>query len=87
MSLSDTTFQIEADKLMIGAAWFRGVELDAIINTVSRAHSIAPILDPTAYQRQLHSGHMDDAARLARAARKVVEVYDEIEAKMAEATP
>ena len=83
MSLSDTTFQIEADKLMIGARFFRDVELDAIINTVSRAHSIAPLLDPTAYQRQLSTGHMDDAARLASAARKVVDVYDEIEAKMA----
>ena len=83
MSLTDTTFQIEADKLMIGARFFRDVELEAIITSVDRAHTLAPIVDPTAYQRALQTGHMDDAARLARAARNVVKVYDEIEAKMA----
>ncbi len=81
MSLADTTFQIEADKLMIGCAFLADVELDAIANTVSRAHSIAPILDPTAYQRQLHSGHMDDAARLARLAAELVAEYEKIQIK------
>ena len=74
-NLTETTFQIEADKLMIGCAFLADVELSAIVESVSRAHSVALILDPTAYNKALHSGHMDDAAQLARLALKLVAAY------------
>ncbi len=78
MNLEDTTFQLEADKLMLGCAFLADIELDALVETVNRTHSVAPILDPTAYMNALNSGHMDDAAHLAGLARKLVAAYQKV---------
>lgn len=53
--------------------------LAEIAQTIERAHTLGPFIDPTRYRDALDRGDMDRAARLIRRLEPVIELYvDEI---------
>jgi hypothetical protein len=79
---TDFDFKIEADKLMLACRFLADLDCAALVNTVNRVHSMAPLLDPTAYRDALYRGHMDDLADLARLAIPLVRKFKEIQEKV-----
>lgn len=48
------------------------VDWDHLLRGIEAAHTLGPILDPTAYRNALHSGNLADNADAVRAARDFV---------------
>lgn len=83
--LSDFDFKTEADKLILACRFLADVDLESIRHMVLHAHTLGPILDPTAYSGALNRGHLDLVGRLASRAQVVVSAFHEIEEKLANA--
>jgi hypothetical protein len=55
-----------------------GLDLAAASETLSMAHSIGPIVDPTAYHRALHNGGLDQQRRIVNAAQRFMKEIGEV---------
>lgn len=53
------------------------VDLEGIIDSINRAHVVAPVTDPTAYREALASGEMEAVAELARELQPAMRVWNE----------
>lgn len=76
--LTNFDVKTEADKMLLAMRFLADVEIGKISETVERAHTIAPFLDPTAYRDALQRGDMDDIRRLADALKEPVRIFKEI---------
>lgn len=57
-------FVSEMNRAMLAAQLLMGIDEQFLRETINRTHSVAPILDPTAYQRGMKN--LDDSAALAQ---------------------
>lgn len=80
-------FQTEADRLILASRLVAETEPGRLIDEISRAHTLGPILDPTAYKGALDRGHLDQVARLARAAFELRRVFREVAEELGLETP
>lgn len=74
-------FKQEADRLVTISGMFETVDIDGILHMVEHAHTIGPLLDPTRYRDALDRGVLDKVAELARAAKRVVAIHEEMREK------
>lgn len=67
MTDAELDFKGEVDKMLLAARVIADLNLAGIVDTVSRAHTLGPFVDPTRYRDALHRGDMDRVGRLAAA--------------------
>lgn len=75
----DADFDLKghADRMLLAVSILaESVDLEQITAVVATAHSLAPLLDPTAYRDALYRGDMDAIARLAAALKEPVRVFN-----------
>lgn len=77
----DFNFCAEADRMLLAARFLAELDLAGICETVERAHTLGPFVDPTRYRDALYRGDMDDVAHLASALREPQRIAREIIAK------
>jgi hypothetical protein len=70
-------FKSQCDKMLLAVKLLADLELAAIVDTVERAHSLGPFVDPTAYRDALYRGDMDTIRDLADALLRPVEIFNE----------
>jgi len=77
-------YEVEAQRVMAVAQLVQGIDLDLVVQIASRADSIMPIVDPTAWKNS--SGEYRKVAELAGLLqpfqRRAAEIIQEAEAKM-----
>lgn len=73
----DFDFKAEADKMLLAARFLADLDLDSITETAERAHSLGPIVDPTAYRDALQSGDLEAVAALAAALKPAAKIFRE----------
>lgn len=71
-------FQTEADRLILASRLVAETDPGRLLDEISRAHTLGPILDPTAYKGALDRGDLDRLTRLARAAVELQRAFREV---------
>jgi len=76
----DFDFETEADRLMIACGMLADIKLSEILEATSRADTLGPLFEPTAYAKMLHekAGNMHDIEELAFLARDLVAKFSKV---------
>ncbi len=84
----DFDFETEADRLMIACGMLADIKLTEILEAASRADTLGPLLEPTAYAAMLRrtGQNMHDIEGLASNARTLVSAFLKIREKIKAAT-
>ena len=80
----DFDFETESDRLMIACGMLADIKLTEILEEVTRADTLGPLFEPTAYAAMLRKqvGNMHDIAGLASKARELVSEFLELREKI-----
>lgn len=76
--LDDFDLKTECDRMILAMNFIAELSLEKITETVERAHTLGPLIDPTKYRDALQRGDIDRVARLAEALKAPVAIFQEM---------
>jgi len=74
----DFDVKSETQRMFLAMSFLADLNLQGLTEVVRDAHTIGPIVDPTAYRDALWRGDMDRMARIAEALKEPVRLYKEV---------